>query len=103
MHYGYLPDPKRQPLRWPYGMRLAVIVTQNLEYWNMLKDTTEPHYAGGPPTIPDLVSAQPCRIRATRESLEQANSYDDVWWATREAIAEWYMHNHDAHIPTGKI
>ena len=55
MHYDYVPHPKRQPLRWPDGKRHAVIVTLNLEYWDMLKDTTEPYYAGGPPAIPDPV------------------------------------------------
>jgi len=55
MHYDYVPHPKRQPLRWPNGKRLAVIVTLNLEYWDMLKDTDEPYYAGGPPAIPDPV------------------------------------------------
>ena len=35
------------------------------------------------------------------EFLEYANSFDDVWWATREEIADWYLENHESHIPTG--
>lgn len=53
MHYDYVPMPKRQPLRWPNGARLALIVTINLEYWDLLKDSDKPYYAGGPPVIPD--------------------------------------------------
>jgi len=53
MHYDYVPLPKRQPLQWPNGARLALIVTINLEYWDLLKDSDKPYYAGGPPVIPD--------------------------------------------------
>lgn len=53
MHYDYVPLPKRQPLKWPNGSRVALIVTINLEYWDLLKDTDKPYYAGGPPVIPD--------------------------------------------------
>ena len=53
MHYDYVPLPERKPLRWPNGARLALIVTINLEYWDLLKDNTQPYYAGGPPVIPD--------------------------------------------------
>ena len=45
------------------------------------------------------VSGHPYRIRATREFLEHAKRHDDVWWATREEIAAWYMENHETHIP----
>ena len=55
MHYQYVPLPDRKPLRWPGGHRLALIVTINLEYWDLLKDTSDPYYAGGPPVIPDPV------------------------------------------------
>lgn len=53
MHYDYVPLPERQALKWPNGERLALIVTINLEYWDLLKDTEAPYYAGGPPVIPD--------------------------------------------------
>ena len=53
MNYDYVPLPKRAPLRWPNGARLALIVTINLEYWDLLKESDEPYYAGGPPVIPD--------------------------------------------------
>lgn len=53
MHYDYVPLPQRAPLRWPHQARLALIVTINLEYWDLLKDSNQPYYAGGPPIIPD--------------------------------------------------
>jgi len=53
MHYDYVPLPKRKPLQWPNGARLALIATINLEYWDLLKDSDKPYYAGGPPVIPD--------------------------------------------------
>lgn len=57
MHYDYVPLPKRQPLKWPNGARLALIVTINLEYWDLLKEGDKPYYAGGPPVIPDPMPA----------------------------------------------
>jgi peptidoglycan/xylan/chitin deacetylase (PgdA/CDA1 family) len=53
MRYEYVPLPQRRPLRWPNGARLALIVTINLEYWDLIKDTDRPYYAGGPPVLPD--------------------------------------------------
>ena len=54
-HYDWAPISKRQPLRWPNGKRLALIITINCEYWDLLKDSSKPYYAGGPPTIPDAL------------------------------------------------
>lgn len=53
MRYDYVPLPARKPLKWPNGARVALIITINLEYWDLVKDTTEPYYAGGPPILPD--------------------------------------------------
>ena len=53
MHYDYVPMPHRKPLKWPDGKRLALIVTFNLEYWDLLKETEESYYAGGPAILPD--------------------------------------------------
>lgn len=53
MRYDWIPIVKRKPLRWPDGKRLAVIVTMNCEYWDLVKDAREPYYAGGPPMLPD--------------------------------------------------
>jgi peptidoglycan/xylan/chitin deacetylase (PgdA/CDA1 family) len=44
------------------------------------------------------VAGHPYRIRALREFLEYAKGFTDVWWATREEIADWYMQNHQHHI-----
>ncbi len=53
MRYDYVPLPHRQPLEWPGGARLALIVTVNLEFWDLIKETEEPYYAGGPAVLPD--------------------------------------------------
>ena len=55
MEYDYVPIVERQPLRWPGGKRVALILTLNLETWDLLKDTDRPYYAGGPPILPDVL------------------------------------------------
>lgn len=44
------------------------------------------------------VIGQPFRIRALRDFIRYAKSFDGVWFATREEIAEWYLRNHHLHI-----
>ncbi|MFP6710135.1 MAG: hypothetical protein VB913_00365 [Rhodospirillales bacterium] len=51
MHYDFVPFPERRPLRWPDGKRLAIILTTNLEYWDPVRDTSEPYYPGGPSIV----------------------------------------------------
>ena len=48
MQYDFVPIPYRKPLKWPNGMRMAVIITTNLEYWEPTKDTERVIYPGGP-------------------------------------------------------
>lgn len=55
MHYDYVPLPDRLPLKWPKGKRVALILTVNLETWDLVKDTDRPYYAGGPPILPDVL------------------------------------------------
>jgi allantoinase len=55
MEYPYIPISQRQPLVWPNGARVALILTFNLETWDMTKDTDKPYYAGGPPILPDVL------------------------------------------------
>jgi peptidoglycan/xylan/chitin deacetylase (PgdA/CDA1 family) len=55
MDYPYVPISQRQPLRWPNGARVALILTFNLETWDLTKPTTKPYYAGGPPILPDVL------------------------------------------------
>lgn len=55
MHYDYVPLPERKPLKWPRGKRVALILTINLETWDLVKDTDRPYYAGGPPILPDVL------------------------------------------------
>ena len=45
------------------------------------------------------VSGRAHRIRALREFIEHAKSMPNVWWTTREQIADWYLANHESHIP----
>ena len=51
MHYDFVPIAHRNPLKWPNGKRLAVILTINMEYWDPVRDTTEPYYPGGPSIV----------------------------------------------------
>jgi peptidoglycan/xylan/chitin deacetylase (PgdA/CDA1 family) len=55
MEYDYVPLPDRLPLRWPNGAHVALIVTFNLETWDLVKDSTRPYYAGGPAILPDAL------------------------------------------------
>ncbi|WP_174802968.1 polysaccharide deacetylase [Martelella limonii] len=48
MDYDFVPMPARQPLKWPDGKRLAVILTTNLEYWDKVQESDKPYYPGGP-------------------------------------------------------
>ena len=54
MRYPFVPLPQRGRLRWPDDKRLALIVTVNLEYWDLLKETAAPYYAGGPAKYANL-------------------------------------------------
>lgn len=51
--YPYVPLPERGPLQWPEGKRVALILTFNLETWDLTKPYQKPYYAGGPPILPD--------------------------------------------------
>jgi peptidoglycan/xylan/chitin deacetylase (PgdA/CDA1 family) len=44
------------------------------------------------------VIGQAYRIRALRDFIRYTKQFDDVWFATREEIAEWYLQNHSSHI-----
>lgn len=55
MEYPYVPLPKRNPLRWPNGARVALVITFNLETWDLVKDTDQPYYAGGPALLPNTL------------------------------------------------
>lgn len=55
MEYPYVPLPDRKPLKWPNGARVALILTFNLETWDLTKDTDRPYYAGGPSILPDIL------------------------------------------------
>ncbi len=65
-----------------------VLYAEGAESGRMMNVGLHPHVAG-----------HPYRIRALREFLAYAKSHPGVWWATREAIADWYLENHNTHIP----
>lgn len=45
------------------------------------------------------VSGHPHRMPCFRTFLAHAKKHPDVWWTTREALAEWYLANNAGHIP----
>ncbi|MBL8645592.1 MAG: hypothetical protein JNK21_16790 [Rhodospirillaceae bacterium] len=55
MRYPFSAIAKRGPLKWPDGKKVALILTLNLETWDMTKDTEKAYYAGGPPILPDVL------------------------------------------------
>jgi allantoinase len=55
MDYDYVPISQRKPLKWPNGARVALILTFNLETWDLTKDTKKAYYAGGPAILPDVL------------------------------------------------
>lgn len=56
--YDYSPLPKRGQLKWPGGERVALIFTFNLETWDLVKDTDQPYYAGGPALLPNALAGR---------------------------------------------
>ena len=44
------------------------------------------------------VSGHAHRMPCFREFLSHAKSRSDVWWTTREQVAEWYLKNCRDHI-----
>lgn len=57
MHYDWVPPAKRKPLKWPNGKRLALMITINLEYWDLIKEGVKGQYPGGPSINPNLLPA----------------------------------------------
>jgi len=55
MNYSYSAIPTRGALHYPDNAKVALIITANLEYWDLTKDTDQPYYAGGPPILPELL------------------------------------------------
>ena len=37
-------------------------------------------------------------LRLARDFLGYVKQFDDVWWARREEVADWYLANHASHI-----
>src|SRR6185503_779926 len=58
MRYDYVPMPDRKPLKWPNGQRLVVMITLNLEYWELTQDRDGPYVPGGPSINDRLLPAR---------------------------------------------
>jgi len=58
MLYDYVPLPERKPLKWPNGKRLALLVTLNLEYWELTQDHDGTYFGGGPSINERLLPAR---------------------------------------------
>ena len=50
--------PERKPLKWPNGKRLALMITLNLEYWELTQDHDGPYFPGGPSINERLLAAR---------------------------------------------
>ena len=50
--------PERKPLKWPNGKRLALMITINLEYWELTQDHDGPYFRGGPSINERLLPAR---------------------------------------------
>ncbi len=75
------------------------------EALQMLKDQFDELYAEGAESgrtmnvgIHPHVSGHPHRMLCYREFLNYVKQHGDVWFATREEIATWYLANHRSHI-----
>ena len=55
MKYPYSAITQRGPLKWPNEAKVALMVSLNLEHWDMVKDTDQPYYAGGPAILPNTL------------------------------------------------
>ena len=58
MLYNYVPMSERKPLKWPNGKRLALMITLNLEYWELTQDHDGTYFAGGPSINERLLPAR---------------------------------------------
>lgn len=79
MKYQFLPMPRRKPLKWPNGARVALMITTNLEYWDYVRESEKPFYPGGPSIITDVLPG---------------NVYDNPNWTWREyghRVGVWRM------------
>jgi peptidoglycan/xylan/chitin deacetylase (PgdA/CDA1 family) len=55
MKYPYSAIKQRGPIHWPNNAKVALMVTLNLEHWDMVKESDAPYYAGGPPILPNTL------------------------------------------------
>jgi peptidoglycan/xylan/chitin deacetylase (PgdA/CDA1 family) len=58
MHYDFVPITERKPLKWPNGKRLALMITLNLEYWELTQDHDGLYFPGGPSINERLLPAR---------------------------------------------
>ena len=56
--YNFVPINDRKPLEWPNGKRLALMITINLEYWELTQDHDGPYFGGGPSINERILAAR---------------------------------------------
>jgi tripartite-type tricarboxylate transporter receptor subunit TctC len=64
--------------------------------YDAIKDFTPIGMIGATPNV--LIINPELPIKSLKEFVDYAKSFPDVWWATREEIAEYYLANHADHI-----
>ena len=55
MRYPFSAITQRGSFQWPNNAKVALIISLNLEHWDMVKDTDQPYYAGGPAILPNTL------------------------------------------------
>ena len=90
MQYDFVPMPHRIVLKWPFGKRISVILTTNLEYWEPTKDTDQVIYPGGPGIVGGTLAG---------------SIYDNPNWTWREyghRVGVWRIFDlfEETEIPT---
>jgi allantoinase len=93
MHYDFVPMPERKPLKWPNGKRLALMITLNLEYWELTQDHDGPYFAGGPSINERLL---PARIPDfNNHSWREYGHRVGIWIVTAAAKRGWELIAHN--------
>jgi len=94
----------------PYTMDLndSIIYRQQFEgaeFAEMIRDTFDTLYAEGADSarvmciaLHPYMMGQPHRIKHLDQALDYILSHDDVWAATGEEIADWYLESGRAHM-----
>ena len=102
MLYDYVPISERKPLKWPNGKRLALLITLNLEYWELTQDHDGPYFPGGPSINERLL---PARIpdfnnHSWREYGHRVGIWRSMTSSTRPGAGELHRQRHPVRAPS---